>query len=254
MNTAGVVTQGKPNTDAQIFISAMDAYASSTTNDTPGIVVSSNPGWNSSVQIKMLSLTSSDAADFEVEFQLSNLLRRLGVFQSNNFAANTSQEAFGTANGPGPSIIEGTSSPSGFGSDSVVPPILGSNLPTLIGSISGPPKKGIQINSVDLLYTITIANLNSLNLTAVTAAFPLGLNQTSEISPNFNASYDFTSDQIANTSGSSKLSRVSIPIGPPNGMITDDGGVPIIILSGNLRAGAVLNLMGILLNCSYNFN
>ena len=64
------------------------------------------------------------------------------------------QEQFGTAAAqPGPSAVAGTGGPLQLPVGQ--PPMLASQMATVSGSyVSGPPKKGLQINSVDVIYQV----------------------------------------------------------------------------------------------------
>ena len=99
------------------------------------------------------------------------------------------QEQFGTAAAqPGPSSVSGTGGPLGLPQGQ--PPMLSSQLATVSGNyVSGPSKKGLQIDSVDVIYqvltdatavaaTIGMSYTNFANLVApaVTTLITLGAN------------------------------------------------------------------------------
>jgi hypothetical protein len=247
MNTAGWVTQGKPNTDLQIFISPIAAIPFNNTLTTP--ISFGNPSQSITFPLSGLVVDEEHAGTYAISYQISDLLQRLGMLQSTNFALNSSQEAFGTASGPGPSAIAGTSGPSGFGPDSVIPPVMGANLPTLIGSVAGPPKKGIQINWIDLIYQVAGDPLTSLSYVVNKITIPPGIDQTlteitlvSGVVPagakleNIN---DFTRFRVIN---------------PNPEMLIDDMDILNIFLTASVLNATSFSSMGLILGCSYNFN
>jgi hypothetical protein len=250
MHTAGYVTQGKPNTDGQFFICASDAF-----------IYASNIGGEGSATLALDQVGNGAEApaiqiaaglSFGIGFDLNTIITRLGMLQSQNFATNSSQQAFGTAEGPGPNATSGTSSPAGFGANSVIPPVTTANLPTLIGSVSGPPKKGVQVNYIDLLYANRADVGRAVNVALQGVQFPLGLGVQATFDTN-NLSYDLTSDQLAITPDQ-HCNRLRIPNTNPF-MLTNDGDLLTVIVSGQTGVGEnSLSVFGIIVGISYNYN
>jgi hypothetical protein len=248
MHTAGYVTQGKPNTDAQIFISINYALAY---NLTPGNAVALNNAVNTQ-EVQIPSFVPATDTPSLMVFNIDTLLLRLGMLQSKNYAANSSQQAFGTAEGPGPNSTSGTSAPSGFGSDSVIAPIAAANLPTLIGSVSGPPAKGIQLNYIDLVYQIFGNVLASFEYQVDKITIPPGFDQNVVISnmvPLGNVPLAFRQPMT------NDISRFRISVPNPKMLVDDGDFIQVqVAMSSPPSSGDSLAFIGLFLGCSYNFN
>lgn len=239
MHTAGTFTQGKPNTDAEIFISALDAFIASGAGIVQGAL-----GISGLVGMKIpASITGV------LQLAPSGLLLRTGILQSTNYANNTSQEAYGTANGPGPSAVAGTSGPGGFNPNAVIPPILTVNLPTLTGSKSGFAGKGIQINWVDYIYSVATLAATSINAAISKFVVPVG-NDSSVANTALSAN---TSLSAVVNSTTAKVHRQRVTLTTP-AMITDDAAVLSIQFQAVTPATSVVTLAGVVLGCNFNFN
>jgi len=244
MHTAGWLTQGKPNTDLEIFIPAVQGI----TSTGPGVVPSpaasivSIGGGPAGVLFSGASITG-------VLYYPLNLLLRTGILQSANFATNTSQEAFGTkASTPGPSAVSGTSGPSGFSPDGVIPPILAVNLPTLKGSTSGSSKKGIQINWIDYVFQVLTAIPTAITGTFSILAFPVGADAAPVV---VKAPTSQALGKAINTA--SHYHRERQTLANPF-MMTNDGSYPAIQVTNVLNTTGTVGHLGIVVGCSYNFN
>jgi hypothetical protein len=101
----------------------------------------------------------------------SILVANLGQFLREAIYADSAydQEQFGTAAAqPGPSSVSGTGGPLQLSQGQ--PPMLSSKLATVSGNyVSGPSKKGLQIDSVDVIYQV---------LSLAAAAATIGLTRT----------------------------------------------------------------------------
>lgn len=144
--TQGRWTAKTPFPDAQFFIGAdefKDLSGNATlpsTVATPGVLFQTVGAGKACIFVK----------------SLSELLLRSGVLASPQY----DQEQFGTAaSQPGPSAVANTSGPlaepnptspyyQGF------PPTPSTSLPTLAGAVAGAQPKGIQIDSVDVIYQV----------------------------------------------------------------------------------------------------
>lgn len=178
-HTDGRWTSGTPFPDLQIFLGATrfkDAAGLATfpnTIATPGLYYQIVPAGGACIFV-------SDIAE---------LLLRSGVYATPAY----DQEQFGTAaSQPGPSSVAGTSGPlalpgSGSPNYQSFPPIPSASMATLAGPVTGPTPKGIQIDSVDVIYqvladatavaaTIGLTKTNFANLVApvVTNLIALG--------------------------------------------------------------------------------
>lgn len=250
MHTAGYVTQGKPNTDGQFFINACDAlnYAINIGGEATAALANDNVG--SELSAPAIQIPAS--LSFGVGFDLNTIITRLGVLQSQNYALNSSQQAFGTAEGPGPNSTSGTSGPAGFSPNSVVAPVAAANLPTIIGSVAGPPKKGVQVNYIDLIYANRLAVGRAINVALIGIKYPLGLGVAATLDEN-TLSYDLTDPQLAITPDST-VNRLRIPNTNPF-MLTDDGDLILVLVSGQTGIGSnSLSIFGIVVGISYNYN
>lgn len=240
MHTAGWVTQDQPNTDGEIFISAIDAIATSGAG-----VVTAALGTSGLVGIKIpASITGV------VQLTPSGLLLRTGVLQSQALGAARSQEAFGTAAAtPGPSAVSGTSGPSAFGVNSVIAPVLKANLPTLIGSVAGARAKGIQINWLDFIYQVGTLAATSINAQLFKLATALG----ADVTPASTALTTSTTLSAVVNSTTAKVHRQRVTPATPAFLI-DDADVLSIVFTGVTPATSTVTLAGVVLGVSFNYN
>lgn len=149
--------------DLQIFIGAQKFKDLAGLATTPATIATAGLIWQ--------LVPAGDACIFLAE--LDELYLRSGVYANPNY----DQEEFGTAaSTPGPSAVANTNSPlallgSGSPNYQGFPPIPGANLATLGGIERGPQSKGIQIDSVDVIYQIladATAVAATMGLTATT--------------------------------------------------------------------------------------
>jgi hypothetical protein len=241
MHTAGVVTQDKPNTDAEIFISALSAAITSGA----GIVLG-QLGTTGLYGLVIPASVTGGLALFP-----SGLLLRTGILQSQNYATNTSQEAFGTAGGPGPNATAGTSGPGGFGAGSVVPPVLSVNLPTLKGSSTGGIKKGIQINFADFIYSVATLAATSITAQAKKVAIPAPGADITPVASNLSAA---TALSAVINSATTKIHRQRVTMTSPAAFLVDDCDIVDLTFVAITPATSVVTLAGVVLGCSFNYN
>lgn len=230
--TDGTWDQGTPQPDLRIFVGAdqfTDFAALATLPATPA------PG------LLFKTVPATDAAKFFSS--LPGLLLRSGVFAT---PAGT-QEQFGTAAAqPGPSLVAGTSGPLALIQGK--PPMTAAQMATIAGSRSGPQPKGIQINSVDVIYQVlalaaaaATIGLTTTQFPAISAApivtnlIPLGLN---------GLLLPIDAHPIV----------VNVPV-PSPAMIVPTNDTEVI-LNINFTGGATgtVNFYGAVLNCSFNLN
>jgi len=138
--TDGRWTQGTSNPDLQLFVGA-DQF-----RDSAGLAVLIQ----GAAGISYYNVPAADACKF---ISTPDLYLRSGVFAT----AAYDQEQFGTAAAvPGPSLVAGTSGPLAL--PGPFPPIPGAQMATVAGSVGGPSVKGLQIDSIDVIYQVlTIA-------------------------------------------------------------------------------------------------
>jgi hypothetical protein len=134
--TDGKWEQGTPQSDLQIFIGASDFV------DTSAHATLASAG----AGLFSLNVAASLAATLFVN--LKSMLRT-GVYAT----PALTQEQFGTAAAqPGPSSVSGTSGPlallAGY------PPLTTAQLATLGHQLTGPLPRGIQIDSIDVIYAV----------------------------------------------------------------------------------------------------
>lgn len=239
MHTAGTFTQGKPNTDAEIFISALGAFISAGA----GVVQS--------------ALGTSGLAGLEIPASVtgalvlypSALLLRTGILQSQNFALNSSQNAFGTAEGPGPNSTSGTSGPSGFGPNDVVAPVTAANLPTLVGSVPGAQPKGIQVNWIDFIYQVQTLAATSVHGALSKIVTPVGTD-VSTVATVLAASTALSA-VVNSTTAKVHRQRVTPTV---SSFLTDDADTLEVTFNAVTPATSIVVLAGIVLGCNFNFN
>jgi hypothetical protein len=241
MQTSGTFTQDQAFPDAQIVVSATDFQPAGATPSS---------GNTAFAGVGVPTIFGTVTGTFTATANISKLLFRTGVFAPST-AQTLSGQAFGTAAGlPGPSAVTGTSGPDGFGTSSIKPPVLKANLPTLIGSVSGPKKKGVQINWVDFLYYPGATTpSSSVTGSLVQLQMPLGTGTTPVlVSTLFGSTALPTTVQTAG-----KVTRARVPVTTPV-MLTQDGSLLILTFSNAIAAGVGLTFAGAILGVSYNFN
>jgi hypothetical protein len=196
------------------------------------ILASAGPG--------LLSRNLAAAAAGSLFTDVAELLKRTGVYATPGY----DQSQFGTGSlQPGPSAVAGTSGPEGiFG----MPPYTSAQLPTLVTPTAGPVAKGVQINSVDVIYNVTTTALAvaTIGLTktkftdnavrVVTSLVPLGANGL----PTANRGNDYVKN---------------IPVANPV-MLTDADSEVILNINLTAGAGGTAIFYGAVLNCSFNLN
>ena len=228
--TDGAWEQGSLCTDLQLFLGAdqftdFAAFATLPAAPAAGLIYKVVP--------------AGDASKFFVTPE--SLLLRSGQL------ATFGQEAFGTAAAvPGPSSGSGTSGPLAFKQG--LPPMLGAQMATVAGSQSGALKKGMQINSVDVIYQV---------LTVAAAAATIGLTTTTF--PGVAAAPTITNIIALGAYGlptaiGAHPQVTNVPVTTPALIIpTVDTQV---VLNINLTAGAggTIQFIGAVLKCSYNLN
>ena len=172
---------------------------------------------------------------------------RTGVYATSQY----DQEQFGTAaSQPGPSTVSRTNGPDaepfpnspyyqGF------PPTVGSSMATLAGAAAGPQPKGIQIDSIDVIYAVTGAALAAITIGLVKTVFTnAAVPATSNIIP------------LAANGLSTVISAnpyvTNVPVAAP-AMITDADAEVILNLNVTTAAGGAAIIYGVVFHCHYNY-
>lgn len=157
-----------------------------------------------------------------------------------------SQSQFGTAaSQPGPSSVANTMGPLGLLPG--YPPIPAAQLATLGNVQRGPIPKGMQINSIDLLYQVLAVNASAatVGLTETTFSGASAPTVTNLIALAANGLPTAIQAQVIPT-----------PVLVPTPIMINPLLDTQIILNVNLTAGSggTINFYGAVLKCSYNFN
>jgi hypothetical protein len=239
-NTDQMWMQDTATADMEIFVGPSefkDVAAVATFNQIAGV-----PVWN---------VAAAAAANFFAD--VSAALKKTGLYGN----PALSQSQYGTAASlPGPTAVSGTSDPEGIrgfppfpaGAPAATPPYYDyagspSRLATLVGPQTGPVPKGIQVNSVDVIYvlasTLTLGQLGLTSTSFVNNVAPVV------------ASLITLGSNLVNTAQAQPY-RVNVPVSNPAFIVTQDSE---LILNVKLTpAGGVASLYGCVLKCSYNFN
>jgi hypothetical protein len=243
MQTAGRFSQDTPNPDLEIFIGAQDFITNLGTTAAAAFVAIAGTGGTANI----LGVASSSTGASTRELNITRLFIRTGIFAPST-PQTLSEQAFGTAAAlPGPSAVPGTSGPSGFGVNQIIPPVLKANLPTLIGSVAGAKAKGIQINWIDHLFTAT-GVITALATTLRRFIIPPGVAVIPTVVIDMNAVAAV--GPLAATTAN-QIARVRCT-NPNPVMMTGDATVTDLVFS--YTTAAIITHLGSVLGCSYNFN
>lgn len=168
-------------------------------------------------------------------------LIRTGVYATPAY----DQEQFGTAaHQPGPSTVAGTGSPLGLLPG--FPPLTQSQMATLGNIQTGPIPKGTQIDSIDLIYTVTGAALTLAQVGLTKTAF---VNNTAPAVTNLIA---LGANGLA-TAVQAQPYVINVPV-PSPAMITTSDAFLYLAINFTTQAGGSLNLYGAVVRAHYNFN
>jgi hypothetical protein len=244
MQTAGTFSQDTPNADAEIFIGPQEFIQGAGTAAAAALTGITGTGGTANI----ISVASTSTGLSSRAITISRLVLRTGVFAPST-PQTLSGQAFGTAAAvPGPSAVAGTSGPSGFGVNQVIPPVLKANLPTLIGSVAGAKAKGIQINWVDVFFAATgVVTSVSVVLRRLIAAPGVAAIPIVIVDMNLVVAVGPLTATTAN-----QVARVR-SVNPSPLMITGDATLIDLEYNYTIAAG-VFTSYGVVLGCSYNFN
>lgn len=186
------------------------------------------------------TVPSTDACKFFITAEA--LLLRSGVYGS----VNLDQEQFGTAAGvPGPSLIAGTSGPLAL--PGTYPPQVGATMATVAGPYSGLWPKGMQINSVDIIYQVLAVAASAATVGLTTTKFA---NLVAPVVANLIA---LGANGLPTVIGA-QPQVTNVAVASPS-MITSLVDTQTV-LNVNLTAGSggTINFYGAVLKCSFNLN
>jgi len=228
MPTDGWLTQDMPFPDQEVFIGASEFKDLAAL----GTFASAGAG------LLTLNLSAAQAGNFFVN--VAPLLKRTGVLAT----PSTFQQQYGTAaSQPGPSSVANTSDAEGM---TGFPPYTTAQLPTLVGPLTGAKAKGIQINSVDLIYAIAAVNASLAQV---------GLTRTVFVD---NVAPAVTNIIALGANGMPVAFRANpyvfnVPVAAP-AMITAKETSVILNVKLTAGAAATAQFYGAVLKCSFNFN
>lgn len=172
------------------------------------------------------------------------------LLRSGVYASSYDQQQFGTAAGvAGPTTVANTSGP--FALKPGFPPILAAAMATLGTVQRGPVPKGLQVNSVTAIYSVTGLALS---------AAQIGITQTKYVN---NAAFVVTNvlAKAANglptaiSTGAAAPYTTTVAITSPAFTIGSTTGTELLIeLDLTTGASGTARLYGLSVNCSFNFN
>lgn len=225
----GQWTQDTPFTDMEVFVGATEF------KDLAGLATFASAG----AGLLTLNLAATQAGNFFAN--VTALLKRTGVFAT----PALTQQQYGTSLSlPGPQAsLANSNDPEGIRG---FPPYLASQMPTLKGAQVGAVPKGVQINSVDLLYAVATVNatLAQMGLTAT--------NFVDNVAP-------AVTNIIALGANGMPVAfralpyRFNVAVAAPAMIVTADSEV-ILNIKLTAAAGGTAQLYGAVLKCSFNFN
>jgi hypothetical protein len=220
--------QDTPNSDLEIFIGATEwrDAGNHATIATPsaGVIAWTVPAAQTSVFLA----------------NIQAMIKRTGVFAT----PASVQQQYGTAASlPGPTQVANTSDPEGLRG---YPPFTASKLATLIGPQAGAIPKGIQINSMDVIYSV-----NALNITAGKLMLNLVTYIDNTASPSVISLIPSTNNLTL--TARANLYRTNIPVASPVFAI-NSGQSASLEVDVTTVAGGTFTFYGCVAKCSFNFN
>lgn len=214
-------------TDQEIFVGATEF------KDLAGVATLASAG----VGLLTYNLATAAAGNFMAD--ITGMLKRTGMYGNPALF----QQQFGTAaSQPGPSLVPNTNDPEGIRG---FPPFTASQLPTLIGPQRGAIAKGIQVNSVDILYVV-----NTVNATLA----QVGLTDTNfvdNVVPNVVNRITLGANGMP-TAFRANNYRFNVPVPTPAMSVLPDT-ESILNVKITAGSGGTVNFYGCVLKCSFNF-
>lgn len=188
----------------------------------------------------LLTLNLATAAAGNFFANITAALKRTGMYGSTVL----NQQQFGTAaSQPGPSQVSGTSDPEGVRG---FPPFTANRLPTLVGPQTGPIPKGFQVNSVDVLYTVSTVNAGLAQIGFTNTNF------VDNVAPNVVNLIALGANGMP-TAFRTNTYRFNVPV-PTPAFITALDSSAILNVKLTAGSGGTINFYGCVLKTSFNFN
>jgi hypothetical protein len=161
------------------------------------------------------------------------------------YASSYDQEQFGTAAGvAGPTTVANTGGPLALLPG--IPPITAANLPTLGNIQRGPIPKGMQIDSVDVIYTVTGAALTTATVGLTKTVFA---NNAAPVVTNLIA----LGANGLPTAVQAQPYVTNVAVGTP-AMITSADAEVILNVNLTTQGGGSAIFYGVVIKAHYNFN
>ena len=185
----------------------------------------------------------------------ANLLLNLDAIpvRTGVLASSYDQEQFGTAAGvAGPSSVANTSGPLALSPG--FPPITAANMATIAGSINGTGTgiqrgaipKGIQIDSIDVIYAVNVANATSVQCALVKTVFANG------VAPAVSNLIPLGANGLPVATAATPY-LTNVPVSSP-AMITNSDNIVNCLVNIVTPASSTVAFYGIVTRCHYNFN
>jgi len=226
--TDGQWTMDTAITDMEVFVGATEFKDQAAL----GTLASAGEG------LLTLNLSTTQAGNFFAN--ITAALKRTGVYAT----PNLTQQQFGTAGSvPGPSSVAGTSDPEAIRG---YPPYTGANTPTLYGPRTGPVPKGIQINSVDVLYAVNTVNASLAQIGLTNTNF------VDNVAPNVANLITLGANGLP-TAFRANMYRTNVAVASP-AMITTVDTETILHVKLTAGSGGTINFYGCVVKASFNFN
>jgi len=246
-DTQGKYSQAGASNDLQIFVGATEFI------DTSGFATTAS----SAAGYLSKNIPAADASTFFAN--ITAMLKRTGIYAiplwsgftgtlgTGTANAGASSDAFGTAASvPGPTTVTNTRGP--LGTYPGAPPYPAANLDTLTGGVNGPPIKGFEILSVDVIYEVdtVAASAATIGLTDTTFSNNAAPTVVSRIALGSNGL-----PVAINTAGQQHVQNVAVAT--PTFPTSSDTET---ICNVNLTAGAggTIKFFGVVLHINFNLN
>lgn len=228
--------QRSPFTDGEIFVGATDFKPTAASGAVT--LVSSAAG--------LLTLNQAASLTGNLFADISKILRT-GQYATPAY----NQQNFGTAaqNTPGPSLVSNTSDPlalpPGF------PPNKAAQLPPVTGGFAGPIPKGIQINSVDVIYEVDTGAITSVTFGLTKTTFPKAGTSAAPAVTNIIALGANSLPVAANTAG--QVTTTNIAVASP-AFVNAFKSEIIANINFVTPASNSVKFYGIILHVNFNYN
>jgi hypothetical protein len=166
---------------------------------------------------------------------------RTGVYATTAY----DQEQYGTAASvPGPSAVANTSGP--LATLPVYSPIVAASMATLGGIQRGPIPKGIQFDSVDVIYTVVGAALSAATIGLTNTVF------ANNVAPVVSNLITLGANGLPTLTQAQPYVK-NVAVTTPAMIVTPDSEV-VLNLNFTTQGSGSLLIYGVVFHCHYNFN